>query len=102
LEPRRFHGLPRATVLGFTVPVATTRRARLLGLALLDRSRAGDGLLIPRCGSVHTFGMRFRLDLLFLDREGRAIDLRREVGSRRVVRSSDAAAVLELPALHHG
>ena len=35
---------------------------------LLDRHRAPEGLLIPRCRSVHTYGMRFPLDLLFLGR----------------------------------
>src|SRR5262245_52399763 len=57
--PHRFRGLERTELLGLEVPVATSRRSRLLGLALLRRERAGPGLLIPRCRSVHTFGMRF-------------------------------------------
>jgi uncharacterized membrane protein (UPF0127 family) len=84
-------------LLGLEVPVAITRPSRLLGLALLPRGRAGSGLLIPRCRSVHTFGMRFRLDLLFLDADGRVIELRRGVPPRRFVRCPGAAAVLELP-----
>jgi uncharacterized protein len=79
------------------VPVAETRRSRLLGLALLDRGDAGSGLLIPQCSSVHTFGMRFDLDLLFLDRTGRVVDLRRSVSPGRFVRSTRAESVLELP-----
>ena len=43
----------------------------LLGLAHLDRDRGGAGLLIPRCRCVHTFGMRFALDVVFLDPAGR-------------------------------
>lgn len=96
-EPIRFAGLPRAILLGREVPVAATRRARLLGLALLDRRRAGPGLLLPRCRSVHTFGMRFALDLVFLDAEGAVARLRREVPARRIVRCRTAVAVLELP-----
>ena len=84
-------------MLGFDVPVATTRRSRLLGLALLARERAGEGLLIPGCSSVHTLGMRFPLDLLFLDHRRRVIDLRREIPPWRMVRCPGAAAVLELP-----
>jgi hypothetical protein len=81
------------------VPVATTRFARLLGLAHLDRDRAGAGLLIPRCRSVHTFGMRFDLDLLFLDRGGAVVSARLAVPPRRLIRpQSGAFAVLELPA----
>ncbi|HEU4979770.1 MAG TPA: DUF192 domain-containing protein [Solirubrobacterales bacterium] len=95
--PLRFRGLEPAEILGRAVPVATTRRSRLLGLALLRRERAGEGLLIPGCRSVHTFGMRFPLDLLFLDERSRVIELRRELPPRRIARCSAAAAVLELP-----
>jgi uncharacterized protein len=97
VEPIRFRGLERAELLGFEVPIASTRPSRLLGLALLRRRRAGPGLLIPGCSSVHTVGMRFRLDLLFLDAEGRVIELRRAVPPGRFVRCPGAAAVLELP-----
>ena len=93
----RFDRLPTAAVLGHEVPVARGPRARLLGLALLDRERAGAGLLIPRCSAVHTFGMRFPLDLVFLDREGRVSSARRAVPPRRFARDPCAAAVLELP-----
>jgi uncharacterized protein len=93
----RFGELPRRTVLGLRVPVATTRRARMLGLALLDLDRAGEGLLIPRCRSIHTFGMRFALDLLFLDRDGKVVELCCQVGPRRLRRCHAAESVLELP-----
>ena len=95
--PARFRGLKRTEALGLDVPVATTAHSRLLGLALLTRERAGSGLLIPRCRGVHTFGMRFALDLLFLDAEGRVLDLRREVPPGRFIRCAAASAVLELP-----
>jgi EmrB/QacA subfamily drug resistance transporter len=95
--PLRFRPLQRSELLGLDVPVAATRLARLLGLALLPRWRAGPGLLIPRCRSIHTFGMRFPLDLLFLDAEGRVLELRGAVPPGRFVRCRGAAAVLELP-----
>ena len=85
-------------MLGFEVPVAVSRRARLLGLARLDPDGAGEGLLIPRCRAVHTFGMRFELDVLFLDDAGRVISLKRSVPPARVARCATASAVLELPA----
>ena len=94
---RRFRHLPSATVLGREVPVATTRRARLLGLAGLDLDQAGPGLLIPRCDSVHTFGMRFALDLVFLDPHGRPCSARLGVPPRRVASDRRASAILELP-----
>ena len=97
MEPRRLRGLRTAEVCGVRVPVATGLRARLLGLSFLPRETAGPGLLIPRCHGVHSFGMRFSLDLVFLDRWGRPI---REVGgvSRgRIVACPGADSVLELP-----
>ena len=97
-SPLRFNGLPERSILGVSVPVASTFRSRLIGLAGLDRERAGRGLLIPRCSSVHTFGMRFDLDLLFLDRDGRVVELRRSVPPRRLARCAEADATLELPA----
>ena len=65
---------------------------------MLDREQAGCGLLVPRCRSVHTFGMRFELDLLFLDANGAVISVHRSVGRRRIVRNRRASAVVELPA----
>ena len=97
-KPRRLRGLDHSRMLGFEVPVATTFRSRLLGLAFLDREDAGPGLLIPRCRSVHTFGMRFALDIVFLDEEGTVVELRRSVPAGRIVRNRDASEVLELPA----
>jgi uncharacterized membrane protein (UPF0127 family) len=79
-------------------PVATGFRARLLGLGWRARENAGPGLLIPRCASVHTFGMRFELDLYFLDDAGRVIEARRGVPPRRVAWCRGASAVLEIPA----
>jgi uncharacterized protein len=95
---RRLEGLPTVALAGRRVPVAVTRLARLLGLALLDREAAGAGMLIPRCRSVHTFGMRFSLDILFLDGEMRPVSVRRQVPSRRIAVERRARAVLELPA----
>lgn len=99
---RRLRRLPRARVLGYDVPVATDVGARLLGLALLDPAETGSGLLIPRCSSVHTFGMRLALDVLFLDDRGALISARRCVPRGRFVSDRRAAAVLELPAGRSG
>lgn len=90
--------LPIRSVLGREVPVASDARARLLGLAWLDRGRAGEGLVIPGCAAVHTFGMRFRLDLVFLDSRGEPLSVRSAVPPWRFASDRRAAAVLELPA----
>jgi len=98
LLARRLRRLPVVTALGLEVRLASGPRARLLGLAHLDREEAGPGLLIPRCSSVHTFGMRFGLDLYFLDERGEVIAVHRGVPPRRLAFCGQAKAVLELPA----
>jgi len=94
----RLSPLSVVTVAGYEVRLARGFRARLLGLASLNREEAGGGLLIPRCSSVHTFGMRFSLDLYFLDREGAVVLTRLAVVPRRLAFCRRASAVLELPA----
>ena len=79
------------------VVVARSLGRRLLGLAL--RRRPPEcALLIPRCCSVHTFGMRFALDLVWLDADGRPLRIDRAVPPCRVRACRGAAAVLEAPA----
>jgi uncharacterized membrane protein (UPF0127 family) len=88
LEWVAMDGCPRAYV-------AEGTRARLLGLAWLDDIPGDCGLLIPRCSSVHTFGMRFALDIYFLDHERRVIRRAEAVPPRRVLRCRGASAILE-------
>ena len=67
--------------------VARTFRSRLLGLAFLAELPGDCWLLLPRCGAVHTFGMRFALDLVFLDERGGVLHSRSCVAPGRVVLS---------------
>jgi uncharacterized membrane protein (UPF0127 family) len=83
-------------------PVADSFGRRLRGLAWRRRAQAGPGLLIPRCSSVHTFGMRFDLDVYFLDRGGRVLSVKRRVPPRRVLWCRGASAVLEIPSSEGG
>lgn len=99
--PRRLERLPsRPLASGGIVHEATTASARLLGLAFLDGLPYDHALLIPRCRSVHTFGMRFELDIAFLDERGRPLRLERAVPRRRVLFCRHAFAVLEARAGH--
>lgn len=56
------------TQAGTTVAswAARTVSLRLLGLALVPGPGPANALLIPRCRSIHTLGMRFSLDVAFL------------------------------------
>lgn len=86
------------------MPVASSIRladgffGRLRGLVGISGQRQAGMWLIP-CTSVHTIGMRFPIDVVFLDRRGmvRKIDVAvRPFRVRRAVRST--YSVLELPA----
>ena len=82
---------------GFPVAVATAPGARLLGLAGL-RTPPAAGLLLPRCRTVHTVGMRFPLTLVWLDAGDRVVRVDREVPPGRMRSCRRARKVLELPA----
>lgn len=67
---------------------------------LLGRSQLaeGEGLLIDPCNWIHSFGMRFPIDVVYLDREGRVVRL---TVAQKVNRLGpyvrQARAALELP-----
>ena len=77
--------------------VARGFRERLIGLAFTRTPRAA-ALLLPRCRSVHTCGMRFRLDLYWLGPDGAIVRVDRGVPPWRVARCADARSVIEVPA----
>jgi len=92
----RLDQLPRVRLAGgLTVLQAGTPRSRLLGLALLDDLPSRQALLLPGCSSVHTFGMRFAIDVAFLDRVGRVLRLVCALPPGRMAWCPGARAVLE-------
>lgn len=82
--------------------MARSPRARLLGLALLRGLPPDTALLMPRCRSVHTFGMRFPIDVVFLDARGEPLRVVRGLAPWRVASCPAAAAVLERRAARDG
>jgi uncharacterized protein len=80
------------------IVIASSRRRRLLGLALRRHPPDGWALLFPRCRSVHTFGMRFAIDVVFLDSSGRVLRIASAVRPRRLVACRRAAAAVEVRA----
>lgn len=95
----RLDALPgRELTGGLRVAEARPRAARLRGLAGLDTMPLGAGLHIPGCRSVHTFTMRFPLDLIWLDRDGRPVRVDRDVPPRRMKACRRARSVVEVNA----
>ncbi|MDA3924503.1 MAG: DUF192 domain-containing protein [Kiritimatiellae bacterium] len=52
---------------------------RLKGLLVRNGLKKGAAMVIEHCSSVHTVGMRFPIDLIFLDKEWRIISVKRDV-----------------------
>ncbi len=81
------------------VAVADSFWGRFRGLMLRAPLQPGQGLLMQPCSSIHMLFMRFAIDAVFIDREGRVLRVARGVRpwlGLAAVRG--AHAVLELPA----
>ena len=87
----------RATIAD-RVQRAGVGRDRRKGLLGRDRLAGGEGLWIVPCEAVHTFGMRFPIDLVYLDRQHRIVKIRSNVGPGRISGCLRAHSVIELPA----
>jgi hypothetical protein len=93
---QRFDGLPTTEYSGgLTVIAAQTHKSRRRGLSKLDALPATHGLHIPQTPSVHTFGMRFALDLIWLAKDGSVVRVDRDVPPRRMRLCTRARSVIE-------
>src|SRR6267154_4357910 len=95
-SPLKIWNLTRQAVLADCVEVAdrgATRRKGLLGRSGLS---AGEGLWIVPCESVHTFGMKFPIDLVYLDRNKKVKKVRSGVPPWRLSACLSAHSVIEL------
>ena len=88
----------RGTVLATCLEVADSAPKRSKGLLGRVGLAPGEGLWIVPCESVHTFFMRFPIDLVYLDRKNMIKKVRNEVGAWRMSACLSAHSVLELPA----
>jgi uncharacterized membrane protein (UPF0127 family) len=71
--------------------------SRRRGLLDRDSLPAGAGLVIAPSQGVHTFGMRFPIDVIGLDRTGHVVRLKVSVRPGRIVLAWRAFAILEVP-----
>lgn len=95
----RVHNTTRGVDLATRVRVAATAWTRMVGLLNRAALDADEGLWIEPCSSVHMFGMRFAIDVIFVGPDGRVVSVVPSLGPWRAtwpVRGARAA--LELPA----
>ena len=95
----RFSNRSKATVVGDKIVVADTSWSRLIGLLGQTGLAPGEGLWIFPSQGVHTIGMRFAIDVAFLDGRMRVIYVKPEMRPYRLSPVNfKATSVLELPA----
>lgn len=84
-------------VRGMRIKVARSFGARLAGLLGRRALAPEEGLLLTPCSNIHTFFMRFAIDVLFLDSDGLILAIHRDVKPWRIKAMRHAHACLELP-----
>jgi uncharacterized membrane protein (UPF0127 family) len=90
--------LTRRTLLASSVEVASSSRERRKGLLGRDNLASREGLWIVPCESIHTFFMKFSIDLVYLDRSMRVKKVRSDVPPWRLSACLTAYSVIELAA----
>ena len=88
----------RDSVLGTAVEVAETAARRAKGLLGRDHLADGEGLLFKHCSSLHTFFMRFAIDIAYISKDGQVLKMSHSVPPFRIcVAPLRAHYALELP-----
>lgn len=88
----------RDVVLAEAAGVPSTSAERRAGLLKHERLAEGEGLWIAPCEAVHTFGMKFAIDVLYLNRKRKVLKVRERMVPWRISGCLRAHSVLELPA----
>jgi uncharacterized protein len=89
----------RDVVLGDDIREASSFFDRLWGLLRTDGLTFREGIWIQPCNSIHSFGMRFEFDALFLGPDGKVVGRYERFRRNRISRVFwNARGVLELPA----
>ena len=84
--------------LAISAGIANTSELRRRGLLKHDSLKEGDGLWIAPCEAVHSFGMKFAIDVLYLDKKKKILKIRSNMVKSRISVCLSAFSVLELPA----
>ncbi|MFH0867967.1 MAG: DUF192 domain-containing protein [Candidatus Woesearchaeota archaeon] len=86
------------TILAEKAEIANTPLKRMKGLLDKVALEHGEGLIIKPCSSIHTFFMRFCIDVIFLDRNNRVVALTESLSPWRLFGSAlKGRMVIELP-----
>ena len=81
-----------------SVELANTRATRRKGLLGRDGLAAGCAMLLTPCNAVHTIGMRFAIDVVFVDSKGCVRKIVQRLAPWRMAVSPFSRATIEFPA----
>lgn len=88
----------RMTLVGSSIRPADTFWRRLSGYLGRRPPTQGEGLLLSPCDAIHTMGMAFDLDVIFLDETGQVLRIIRGLKPWRITKKIPGARhVLEVP-----
>jgi len=88
----------RGATLADRAEIADTSAKRRTGLLKHKGLAPGEGLWIVPTEGIHTFGMKFAIDVVFLNKQRKILKIRPSMGKARMSLSLRAHSVLELPA----
>ncbi len=94
----RVTNLTRGTVVAERATLAGSSSERRTGLLKRTDLQVGEGLWIAPCECIHTFGMKFAIDAIFITSKNRVTKISTNLPRRRVALAIRADSVLELPA----
>ena len=80
------------------VEVALSRNARRKGLLGRDGLAPFSAMVLAPCAAIHTMFMRFAIDVVFVDADGRALRIVKSLAPWRAAMTPLAHTVIELPA----
>ena len=72
---------------------ASTAKERLRGMLFRDPDDV-TRILIP-CHDIHTFGMKYPIDVAFISRDGQVLEVHRNVSTKKRIKRKDASLVAE-------
>jgi uncharacterized membrane protein (UPF0127 family) len=98
LQKLRVRNVTRETVVADRAEIANTSEKRRTGLLKHTRLAPGEGLWITPCEGVHTFFMKFPIDVVFLTRQRKVLKIRPNMVRSRISFNLRSHSVLELPA----
>ena len=84
-------------ILASDARIAASFMDRLKGLLGTKKLDQGQGLIIRPCNSIHTIGMKYSIDIIFLDKQNKVVKIVMDMHSGRVSICNSASYVVELP-----